>query len=92
MCSSDLEWAAWQRTDPDVGVDYTVIGNSAVGTKFISVLPHEDAPCWETNVVGGFHHGLREVCSGNRDQAEQMHAMAVERIRSARPIPPPPVK
>ena len=77
-CSLE-EWAAWQRLDPVLGVDYTVVGESAIGTHFISVLPHENAPCWETNVIGGIHHGLREVCGGNRDQAEQMHAMIVAR-------------
>jgi len=82
------EWADWQATDPDIGVNYTVVGDAAVGTKFISILPHEHAPCWETDVVGGMHHGLREVCSGNREQAEQMHATIVQRVRSASSIPP----
>lgn len=77
------DWAAWQKTDPDIGVDYTVVGQSAIGTKFVSILPHAAAPCWETNVIGGALHGLREVCSGNRDQAEQMHAAMVQRVTSA---------
>lgn len=74
------QWAAWQKTDPDLGVDYTVVGDCAIGTRFQSVLPHDSAPCWETAVVGGICHGKREVCSGNRDQAEQQHQEMVRLV------------
>lgn len=81
-CTID-QWAAWDKTNPDISVDYTIIGESAIGTKFVSVLPHENAPCWETNVIGGSLNGIRDVCRGNRDQAEQMHERVVSRVREA---------
>lgn len=79
------QWSAWMNTDPDMGVDYTSVNGCAVGTKFLCILTHDDAPCWETLVVGGAYHNKREVCSGNRDQAEAMHREMVHLIMGVTP-------
>ena len=78
----DLEkWARWYET-ADTIASYSVIGDSAIRTKFLGISWTDDSPyLWETKVLGGRCDQLTDRCPGTREQAEAMHARMAARVQ-----------
>lgn len=80
-----MKWAKWFHGGTNhhkVAVD--TVGDATVATVFqgIDYTEAGEPLLWETEVFGGkFNRELRK-CSGNREQAEAMHAAMVERVKT----------
>lgn len=80
-----LKWAQWFGTNERT-VAYDTIGESNVSTVFLGLDHTFDggAPIlWETMVFGGKLNEEQDRCSGNREQAEAMHAKMISRVKGA---------
>ena len=85
-CYDLMAWARWfEESRHQRIVKQEVIGQSKVSTVFLS-LDHswgaDDPVLWETMVFGGPLDQEQDRCSGNREQAEAMHAKMVEKAKS----------
>lgn len=82
------KWAQWLALGSHRRVAEDFVGKSRVSTVFLG-LNHQfgDGPplLWETMVFGGPLDREQERCSGNREQAEAMHAAMVARVKEASP-------
>lgn len=89
-CASLIVWGKWlQKAGPKRVVKRETIGDSDVSTVFLG-LDHnhfDEGPpiIWETMVFGGKLDQEQDRCSGNREQAEAMHAKMVARVRKHLP-------
>lgn len=89
-----MEWGEWMEANygkRHVGDEQ--VGGCRVSTVFLG-LDHSfgDGPpiFWETMVFGDGSFDLdQERCGGSWDQAEEMHARMVRRVREAFGIPEP---
>jgi hypothetical protein len=81
-----LAWGKWfQDNGQQRIVKKDKIGDSTVSTVFLG-LDHNFAPdgpplIWETMVFEGPMAHEMDRCSGNREQAEAMHARMVGRVK-----------
>jgi hypothetical protein len=84
----DLEtWARWFESAATL-VCYSVVGESAIKTRFLGISWAEDNPhLWETKVLGGTCDAITDRCPGTREQAEAMHARMVARVQNQNPKP-----
>ncbi len=83
--ASDLEaWALWFESSGNKRVvAKTQVGDSQVSTVFLALDHGFGAPepvLWETMVFGGRLNQAMARCSGNREQAEAMHAEMVRKV------------
>jgi len=84
-----LTWARWfEKGNRRVATE--TIGESRISTVFLGLdhafNPFDGGPpvLWETMVFGGPLDQEQERCSGNREQAEAMHAAMVRRVKCHR--------
>lgn len=82
-----IAWAIWfESSRKNRIVKQNFIGESKVSTIFLG-LDHSWSGgkpiLWETMVFGGKLDQEQDRCSGNKEQAEAMHARMLERVKSA---------
>lgn len=83
-----LKWSRWfEMSNMARKVGATSVGDSDVSTVFLGVdhgFGETLAPVlWETMVFGGPLNEVQDRCSGNREQAQAMHARMVERVKAS---------
>lgn len=89
-CEDLMMWATWFEENRNQRiVKQDVIRKSKVSTVFLGLdhgwplRPFGHKPIlWETIVFGGPLDQEQDRCSGNREQAEAMHARMVENVKS----------
>ena len=80
-----IRWSQWYQTTTDRQLCNDVIAEGIrVSTVFLGLDHNWGAGppvLWEIMVFGGPMNEECDRCSGNREQAEAMHARMVERVR-----------
>jgi len=89
-CDDLFKWGEWMQS-ANRHVGDTWLGDIRISTVFLG-LNHEYRPdlpplLWETMVFGGSMDQEQERCSGNREQAEAMHARMVAKLTSSPAAP-----
>jgi len=83
-----FKWAEWFE-DADRKVAHDRVGDCEVSTVFIgldySFTAAAEPVLWETMVFGGPLDQHLDRCTGNREQAEAMHARMVARVKESIP-------
>lgn len=74
-------WESWLET-ANLHVADDRIKGVRISTVFVPSLDEADPALWETAVIGGHLDQVRDRCTGQREQAEAMHAKMVERVKS----------
>jgi len=80
-----ITWARW-LVSADRKVANETIGEAEVSTVFLGTdhnWGYGPPILWETMVFGGLLDQERYQCSGNREQAEAMHAEIVAKVRQS---------
>jgi hypothetical protein len=80
------KWAVWFQLSARRRVADETINDSRISTVFLGLDHSFEGPppiLWETMVFGGPLNEEQDRCSGNREQAEAMHAKMVERVKAA---------
>jgi len=88
-CKDVMAWAQWAENSDNRIVARTEIEGVLVSTIFLGCdhgwgpLGGDEPPIlWETMYFGGTMNHQLDRCSGNREQAEAMHAAMVEKLEA----------